>query len=466
MSSKPIVIALIVCILLAAAVLFTLAGRGGGRSAGGVGPVVTVGDALMDLDIQKVSRMSVSIDGRDEDVLERGPDGVLWSLRIKGGGTETVWPADFLRIRVFLRELSTARATGKPEAGASIPASPPPTSVELTLDDGSRRTLRFAARTLGGQAKVEITDSAAKPGESAVRMAVVSESLLRALTEPGPRGWRETQLLPGVAVGATGLKLTTASSGSVRVQRVMGRWGLTEPVVGPADQAAVGKMLSVLESLRVERFVDGQLSAKDAGLEKPAATAAIDMETRGAPGPDGAPVVKPVRRELRIGGPADASGANLYAKFDGGPPVVIDAKALRQLTIDPAKLLAATSVQTPAADIGLVTVSPSSGAAMRVKRTVRGWAAVGQDEGSGELLLDKAKSDEVESLVTQLTKTAAVAIGIEQPNGYVRGGVVRLATVGGQPLEEVEYGAGEGAVFVARVGSAWRTYDAKPKIVP
>lgn len=470
MSSKPIVIALVLCILLAAGVLFTLAAGGSKGGATTAGPTVTVGEPVMDLDIQKVKKLAVSVEGRATDVAERGSDGTTWTLKTKDamGTGETVWPADFLRIRVFLRELSTARATGKPEAGATIPDSPPPTVVTMTMDDGSERTLRFAGRTLGGQAKLEIRDTAAKDGASPTRMAIVSDALLQALVTPGPRGWRETQLLPGVSINATSLKLTSTGGGA-KLQRVMGRWALVEPVAGPADQGVVLKMLSVLENLRAERFVDGSLSKKDAGLENPAATAVVGFESRAAADASGGKPATELRRELKIGGPADASGANLYASVNDGPPVVVDAKTLRLLTVDPAKLLSSQSVQTPKADIGLVTIAPlgsaggSGGTPLRYKRTVQGWAEL--DIADKELLLEKARSDDVEALLTLLTQTTALATLVEAPKDWKPTAEITLAKVGGV-LDKVECGTADGRAFVVRNDKIWRAYDAKPKIVP
>jgi hypothetical protein len=455
MSSKPIVIALLVTILLAAGVIVVFLSGGKGRDTD-AGPVVTIGDAILEFDQATVTKIAVSAEGRAADVLEKLPDGTQWAMKLRDGNAETVWRADFLRVRAFLRELAGTRAVGKPAIGETIATTPPPTVVTLTFADGGERTLKFAARTLGGQARVEITDPKASAGSAASRMAVVPDSL-SSMVSSGVRAWRDTQLVPGAVAGASRLRMTSGPV-SVQLNKVQGRWGLTEPVIAPAAGPAIDRTLKAIESLQVARFLERPVPSKEAGFETPSFSATLEFDTRTIDDKNVASV-STVKRTIVVGGPADASGENLYVSVDGGPAVAVKATSLLQISMDLNKLVAPASVQLAPDDVGAIAVAIDSGVRKAFKRGPQGWTELVDGQ---EVLLDKERAAEVQSLATFVCNTPALRISQDQPAGVTKFGTIKVGKIGASGAEELTLFKPDSPGLVVKAGEVYRVFDGPP----
>lgn len=454
MSSRPIIVTLVLAIVLAAAVLIVVGVRRGGAGPGAGGATtIAPGEAIAAFAAGRTVGLTLRPPGANAgEIALRRPDAdsPLWEIRLGGEGAMW-WRADPARVRAALEILTTARAAAAVPRDARSPAD----GVTLTVRqaDGATQLFRFAPRTLGGQGVVEVSDLApASSTDRPVRLAIVSDSLHGFFTPAGLREWRDRVLIPDAGEAAR-LRLVS-EAGTIALNRIKGRWGMTEPVAAPADAVAVGSLVATLAGLKVERFVDEALTPAAAqSLQEPRAKVALEYDRASAP---------LARRDLAIGAPADAAGRQVLVSLDGGQTaVVIEALPLATLRAVPATYIASVATQTASADVGMVMIEPAAAdpagpRGMGFRRTLEGWVELRPD--GAEVLLTGDGSTGVNNLIAFLSAQPAKDVVLAEPEGYRRLGELRLMTTGGEPLDVIEFATAKETPVVLKTGAVYRRY--------
>lgn len=462
MSSRLIAIVLVLAILLAGATMLVIqfGGSGSGPSStGGAGGPLPSGARLVEASAGEIRQVVISRPGA-ADTLARGEDGGWWLV----GAGEQRWPIDDGRMDAALRMITEARSVAEvaPQTAIDHDGS----TVTLTLVDGRTITVQLAAQTLGGQGLAEVQmggSPGGKPGPK--RLAVITDALHRTMTVGSAKHWRRTELLPRVAQTAVGLRIV-GRAGSIALKKVEGRWGVMEPVSGPADAEAVARALAVIEGLSVTKYFDeaGDPPASvRASLESPQGRLLIDvLEPAAKPGQPGTRLI-----EVTLGGVADPQGKTIAVAV-GGVTAAVDAGKLAQLTLDPTRYLSPTATVVRPQDVGglALSVTPDTPGAKPVerswRRTLDGWLEM--RPGGGEVLQTKDRGAQIEATLSLLAGVPASSIKLEQPPGYQAIGSVKLTSPGGAPLDNLELGRAPGsALWVRQTGSEiYRSYAQLP----
>lgn len=488
MSNRSLIIALLLAVVLGVVTLLVMRG---GWGVAAPPRVVPVGERLAELDAARVRSFTVTTPAETAE-LTRDDQG-QWRLALSTpiAGTLTrwssTWPVDPARMVSAIRLINDTRAAAVPDPAASV--GDQPARVRVELDNGHSLTFALAARRLGGQGLVEVTASSATgsggPAKPETRLAVVAESFHVFFTEPGPRGWRDPTLLPQVTGAQTPSRVRLiGEKGAVALGRVAGRWSVQEPIAAPADPEAIRVLLTTLEGLRAVRFVDdppGQPPTA-AGLDNPIAR--IIME-RDEPAADGAPTGT-LRREVRIGAPADAAGSELFATADGGETTVVVAAApLAKLKTDADAWLARSATSVSPADVmGLTyapaaplipapteadpaaapaSLSPAAAPPTKFVREVTGWSEIRPDATRVQQAPDRAAA--ITALLNFLNATPARGVALEPPAGFAPAGTLTLAGAAGEPLDELVIARSNHPGIVIGTGRVFRVYEQPPELL-
>lgn len=456
MSNRTVLLWLAAAIAVGIAAFLVL--RGGRGAPGASGGVVASGQRVIPIEPAKVIALSVARGSSAGDAVSRPAGSDEWTLN---AGAPDAWPVATSRIAAMLRLLADARATGEPEASATV--GDDPTIVTITQDDGSVVTLRLAARTLAGAGlvSVESTGGTGTPSAGASQLALIDDNIHRAVREPGPRGWRSANVLAGFDPNPPRIRLES-SSGVLALRRVENRWGVTEPMVAPADPAKVAGLMKSLGEMAIADFLDTP-PAKDATTGLNPASATITLESDAAPAGGGGggggagSAGRTGRRTVELGGPADSSGKHLYARIDGARTVVLDAAGLAGIAMSPAAYIASTATPLAAPDIGSVVMTNADGAVgRRLVREADGWTEV-LPSGRGSLLAEADRSS-VNDAVKFLIERPATEIGVSAPKGYTSVGTLELGGLDGRGLDTLEIGVAEGPMLTIKSGAVYRSY--------
>lgn len=487
MSTKGVILALVVAIGLALATMALLINQGIGSSKTPV--AIPAGERILaSFDPARLRSMDVTL-GSTTDRLTPDTTPGDWKLEtaLQTPASRT-WPVDSERFRSVLRVLAETRAAGTPAPDAGVGENP--ATIRLTLDDGSTLTLRLASRRLGGQSVISIestpptTPSAgAQPPAASTppRLALVADSLPNLFTSPGPRGWRRTQLLTGVSLSAVGVRMVTPEA-SLALARDAGVWSLREPTPATADPEAIRRLFSTLEQVRITRFFDDAApKPSEAGFDAPTARVILNLERRRAGADDVA--IDRSDLELTIGSKADATGSTLFATLDEGRTIVaIDTAALSTLSTDPARwispfALAATPAEVAGLSITPTTTTPPPAASaaspvapappaqspLALRRTLDGW--VESRPGSAPILQDPTRTEQIAGLIRLLTSTPAQSITLTAPAAFEPLATLAALGTNEQPISELTLARTASPGFTIKLGSVYRSYPTLPDLL-
>lgn len=478
MSQRALLVALLVAVLALGGIALLMAPGGGGNAggpaeAGGVRRLA-IGEPVFPDGLASVRAIRpMGAGGRGELVLQADPARPgEWQVE-RAGTPPTRWPVTPGRVAAAMRLLSEARAVV-----ATPPEATEPTGVDGDGGEGRREVrmdlpegtlvLRFAARPLGGAVLVAVRHPK-RPEQ--VTLAQVQPDVADLLTAESVLAWRDDRMLPD-ALASTRLRLVSPS-GSVAMGRAGGRWNLVEPATAPADEGVVGRVLGVLGGVRITRFADGGVPEAAQGVLAQSDTRMLLTMPGGVVGgaSGGVSGAEPVEVQVRIGGPADASGRNVFAEIErpGSEPfaVVIDASSLTQLSTDATRYLFAHATAVPKADIGQITLTVAGGGGtLRWSRGVEGWSLT--REGGRGTLLDRLGGAEVEDVVTFLTSTRASRLSLtalDDTGEKAAVGTLALASPGGQPLAELRLLNWPGAKLTVQSEGAFRGFGQLPALL-
>lgn len=447
--------------------------------------VAAVAGLLEALDPRNVRSISVVLPGREEIVVEQSEVPELWLLTMpaRGGLPARAWPASASHIRGAVRLISDLAAS----LPQQDPAPPPSDAIAVTfsLTDGQQLRLLLFGSALGGRTVVHVSGGAAGASVGGVDARLADAALARLFTREGLMGWRDPGALGAPAADVARIRLESAGRW-VSLRRSLGRWSVEEPIVGPADSQACAQLSERLASIPMRRFLDDASPTDPAlGLVSPTALAMTESDVRIARGGD--VVRRTLIQELRLGGPADAAQATLFASavaywqdpesseksIAWGPAVgVIDRKDVDPIAARGEAYLSVRAVALPVADIGKVTISPTdqvaepageiakpSLRALAFVRTVEGWRSPSAS-GSSRVPPDTTRVH-LESLISTLCDQPADVVSIEKPATVEPIARVELGGVDTPPAAAVWLAVtkvkGQRAMLV-QTGPVFRTY--------
>jgi hypothetical protein len=492
MSTKGVILALVVAIGLALATMALLITQGVGSNKTPV--AIPAGERILAaFDPARLRSMDVTL-GSTTDRLTPDTTPGDWKLETAlQTPTGRTWPVDSERFRSVLRVLAETRAAGTPAPDAGVGENP--ATIRLTLDDGSTLTLRLASRRLGGQAVISIestppttSSGTTQPATASgpPRLALVADSLPNLFTSPGPRGWRRTQLLTGVSLSAVGVRMVTPEA-SLALARDAGVWSLREPTPATADPEAIRRLFSTLEQVRITRFFDDAApKPSEAGFDAPTARVILNLERRRAGADDVA--IDRSDLELTIGSKADATGSTLFATLDEGRTIVaIDTAALSTLSTDPARWISPFALAATPAEVAGLAITPTSTTPppaasattpvpptpptpappaqlpLALRRTLDGW--VESRPGSAPILQDPTRTEQIAGLIRLLTSTPAQSITLTAPAAFEPLATLAALGTNEQPISELTLARTASPGFTIKLGSVYRSYPTVPDLL-
>ncbi|MBL0922533.1 MAG: DUF4340 domain-containing protein [Phycisphaerales bacterium] len=323
---------------------------------------------LLDFSPASITGMTVRIDGR-EYAAARTPSGD-WELLPPAGSTLAPWPLNAGNVRAALSVLADLRFDPTDDPGEDATAGAVAT---LTTDEGDAHTVAFIGQPVGGRALAVAQNGAGR------RAGFVEAPARDMLVNPGPRGWRVMQAMPGVGVEVSRVRVTTPG-GTLLLGQVGGSWTLREPVAARADATAVQNVLATLTSIPIERFIDdGSIDRAGAGLAAPTLRIVAETDARDVlPGGDVA--VRTRTRTLDVGAAADLEARSLFASPDGGATIfTIPAGALRALPVDALACIARAASGVAPTDVGMAHVRFVGGVERGCRRGMDGWDELAPD---------------------------------------------------------------------------------------
>lgn len=479
MSSRTTIVWLLIAVILgAAAFLLLRGGRGGGTEA------VAVGQPVLSIDPTKLSAVVIEHPpqpGGDKERIDRGVAGAApWVMRVTvagapalgGPGTEPAWPVAQGRMEALVRLLNDARARALPERDAAVGDAP--TVVTIEQAGMSPVVLRLADRSIAGTALVEVENRNVAEGDAQrVVRAVVDDRLHQLFRGAGPREWRERAALSGIGLDASRVRLENDRGAVIALGRVQGSWSLREPFSAPADPASVQQLLQLLGGVQIADFLDMGPPAGASGLDKPIARVVVEIDRRDASG-EGEATTTVEQRELAIGNAADGRGDRLFAKIDGTRTVVVDARAVAGLVLDPTRYVWPHPTNIPASEVGTIVLAKANAgpgdAGKVIRRELERWKEI---RPTGDVMLADSEQAAVEALLTFLTgsggakpapatspaaSAAAPQISATAPAGLSPVGQVSLLSLAGAPLDRMDVSRVDATSLVLKTGAVYRSY--------
>jgi hypothetical protein len=478
MSSKATLIWLVLALAMGAAALFLL--KGPGKSS--ADNAVKVGDPVLTFDPAKLHTIRIQHpDGSSETIDRRDSQG--WAMVVKVAGRDLPpvdpsdgragWPVPDTRIQGLVRHLLDAKARALPAADNAIGAQP--TVVVLELQGSQPITLKLADRSLGGLALIEVSQP--QPAGASLTRAIIDDQIHAFFRGTAPREWRDRTAISGLSMDCSRITLANDRNDRIALGKVDGLWSLREPFGSPGDPASIQRLLQIVSSVQIVDFLDQGVPGGSTGLEKPAAKLVIETDVRG----EANTPAKVNLRELTIGGPADSRGDRVFAALGEKHVVIIDARAIAELKLDPAAYAWRHPTRLNPADIGVIvlereeppTPAASSATAAQsgkvLQRSLGRWVQV-QPDGK-ELAMSPGEQKSVDELLAFLCGPTAgtspadpskagvtPTIAGSAPEGYLAGGSIKLLSVGSRPLDSLEISRLNAGKVTIRTAGVYRTY--------
>lgn len=443
MSRASVVIWLCVAVVLAGVTAALLMPRGGSA---------TGRQRLMRFEPSQVESLRVHSPGQPAQEVRRA--GAAWEVAWEGDGGG-VWRADESRVLSALRLLATLEGEITRAASRHDPAAP---SVTLIMDDGREWTLSFGDAPLTGSVEVRVESP-----DGDVVTALASADVYAMLIRTGVLAWRDARLLAGLGADVSRLTLITPAQ-RVSLGKVEGAWHVREPWESHADEREIAALVRRLAGVGVSRFVTGsELATARRQFENPVATLIVESDVRELVGGEYRWAV--LRREIVIGGVADLSERELYARAGGGDGrepvhVVVPRGTLDSITMDPAAYASRVSVEVPGSEWGAIEITDASGGTARLERRLEGWVLA---DAQGAKALDDVGGAALQGLMSLLAATEAIAV---RPAGALVDGAlrVRVLALGGGEITLVSITTSDGTASVVRQGVE-RIYEGGANVV-
>ena len=243
----------------------------------------------------------------------------------------SVWGRDFKigDIGDTVRHLKYKyRLAVKPVGPHSLPAlglAPPRAVVTLTDNTGHAFSLNIGRRLVSGRLYVQ-------PKGKSHWVYVVHAGWFARLSQPIAR-FRDRNLTRFHIKAVTGITLRHGPV-LIHLQKMQGRWIITQPVHCPARPVAVSNWLSNLQSLHAHRFTS--LPAATAGLTTPVATAQLQFAAPAKPPTTMPGATKPAVQTpplvVKFGRYTDLTRGHVYVSSNEDPgTAVLDTVSMNHL---------------------------------------------------------------------------------------------------------------------------------------
>lgn len=477
MSTKAVILWLMLAVVLGVVVVLVLRSPGAQSSSGTAG----VGSKLLSFTPGEVEQIIVSVPGQPRQTIEKAPGAksILgadadWQLRIDAAkpGEQPLapWPIESAKLQLLLRVLSEMRAVALSASGMELGR---PTIVDIHLTGNRSIKLTLAERTLAGTGLVEIDT----PTATGTR-ALVNDNIHAVFTSPGPREWREPFPLGGIAPDASRIRIEGKGK-PLALAKHEGKWFVQEPVQAPADAAAIGHLLAMLGHISIADFLDQGPSDSTTGLEKPTGTITLEADRRSMPTGAAEPKVTTDTVTIAIGGAADAAVSRVFCSVGGHRVVLISSASIRDIGADPGAVIWPHPLRESPSDIGTIAFTltnsiPATTAEKAFKRSDGRW--IQEIAGNADVPLTTQAQRDVDALLIMLTGSDPAAsqahagnqapalprpsISIEAPKAYRVLGTIAVASLAGRPIETLELATADKDVVVIRAGPVYRAYAA------
>jgi hypothetical protein len=487
MSSKSTIIWLLVAVILGAAALLLLRSPGGRNSTATA--ILAIGDRPIQIDPTKLKSIAITSGDGGTEQIDRGAAGEAeWTMLVRpagavDSGARPAWPVPASRVQALLRHLNDVQVRATAEKDASLGSRL--MTVTVTRSDGGPVVLRLAEQSVAGKALIEVEDPArTAAGKPATVRALVDDTIHLLFRDHAAREWRDRTALYGAGLDASRINLENDKGVTLALGKVEGAWSVREPMSAPGDPSAVQRLLSAVIGVQIVDFLDQGVPAASTRLDKPIAKLVIETDRREpAPSPDQPGAIVADSHQLEIGGAADAGGTRLFARVDGERTVVIDARAVAELKLEPGLYVWPFPTRLNPADIGTIAIEradPNAAVPGSVyRRSLERWKQIRAD--GQEVLLAETDSRPVTALLGFLCGPSGptpppapgtpplgpTAITAAAPEGLRSLGRITLLSLSGAPLDTLEIGAAKPGSVIVRTGPIYRTFslDRAPSLI-
>ncbi len=275
------------------------------------------------------------------------------------------YPAERSAVNGLLSALENLKVERRLPAGevdlAAYGLDHPSLEAILELDDGTQLPLRVGGETALGSDRAVTVDG---------REVLLVPKWFASDLEKDLDGWRSHDVVDVYTDQVASLEIE-AGSDRIQVVKDGDLWKLLEPVRDLADRDHVQALITALNGLRVEEFVDDPEAAGDLGLDHPRYRVKI-VRTEGK-----APVV------LEFGRKREAEGKTLVACRRDGSEVFWVGDAA-ETPLGKAPVLWRSKVVFPfdTWDVQALVVAPAKGESVRIERREGVWRCGDHDADS------------------------------------------------------------------------------------
>lgn len=472
MQSRVAIISLIVAIVLGllTAIAYRTPRGSGNAALTSLQDDQSTSSPLTKLDPITVSKIEV-IDSSGTVVRTIEQNELGWVTTSENG---VKWPVDPGQPRGLARLISDA--TKQPVVDAEQPENA--TTLKLTSGSGSPIEVAVSPTSLGGSTLIFERTS---DGRTVARKASGDWNAL--LSKPSLDAWRTRRPLAVQADSTTALSIKSGAR-ELSLVRAEGAWRMNAPKTVFADPDAANKLIEGLAAITAERFVESgsSLAAIERSFENPVASVQTSTSMLGANRTNN------IKQVLDVGGPADASGSQFFARVTAtsvfgtetvwGPvTVVLTRQAIESLVQDPSGYVSKRSVQVPSADIKAIRIASSEDErrlpGIVLDRNVSGWTISGSSPDVSERTTPLgARHAGLSQLAALLCDTPASAVVIDPKSidpklnlTYEQFGDLELFTDSGivyrdMAIGQVTTAAGKTLLVVKDTKSEiWRVYE-------
>jgi len=312
------------------------------------------------------------------------------------------------------REQMVLRVTMKPPtppAPASKPATAPATKPATKPTTKPAPEPKVHVVRLGGQPASDTDKVFARiDGEPAVFL--LDQALMKDL-QPKLLDLRDKKILTLDKDMITRVELSTPAGAADLQKDQAGKWQMLKPYAGPANRDTVEQLVSSVNDLKAERFIDSAALAGQ-GLGPQAGKITFHLKDK--------------TKATLLVGKKDPAGEVYVKTAEAKGVALVSAEKVQLLPTAPAGFWPGELWKKPAGElvVGLEVTQPGPKGTVRLKRGKFGIWSMVQPAG-GEA--DRASASKITNAITKLSATKVVALGPSVPAKYAKPEGGRLITV-------------------------------------
>ncbi len=354
---------------------------------------------LLDFDRDKVKEITLTYPDREIRLLKGSDD--KWQI-----AAPLAVAADQTAVTNLLNAIADAELTRTIEDPAEDAAQygfdQPTAKIRITVAEGSPPPLL----TVGKQTPIGFKAYARKENDPKVYLTTGS---FHSGVKKETKDLRDKTVIDFPEADVQTITLVKPDAPALQLSRTDGTWTITAPGQWPADAGEVGSLLSSIQGLRAQDFVDQPEAGTTYGLDAPRLRVTLSLKDAEAP------------KIISIGGDASETPKSIYARAgDTGTIYELPSWTLANLDKDAAKLRDRQVLTFDADAPRRITITSRGGPPVTLRRADDGtWSVEGSEGAPKESAITRFVSDLRQTKPADIVSDDATAFptyGLDDPD--------------------------------------------------